>query len=246
MVAADTLTGAVPVPVNLAAERAYVTVPPQVGPDDLIRVVEAAGYTAGLAIPAGDDGWPGADAETDVADAIKPSAVAAVARLRGMGLQTVLLTGDNTATARTVAATCGIDEVISEALPADKAQVVAGLRAAGCGVAMVGDGVNDGPALAAAQLGLSLGSGTDVAICAADIILLRDHLGAVPDAIRLARATFATIHRNLGGASGYNLVAIPLAAFGFLNPIVAAAAMTPSSAFVVWNSLRLRREVVIR
>jgi P-type Cu+ transporter len=176
-----------------------------------------------------------------VTGAVKPSAAAAVARLRGLGLRTVLLTGDNAATARAVAGTCGIDEVISEALPAAKARVITELREAGRCVAMVGDGVNDGPALAAAQLGLALGSGTDVAICAADMILLRDDLGAVPDAIALARATFTTIRRNLAWAFCYNVLALPLAALGFLNPLIAATTMTLSSVFVVWNSLRLRR-----
>ena len=176
-----------------------------------------------------------------VTDTVKPSAAGAVARLLGLGLRPVLLTGDNSATAEAVAAAAGIDEVISGALPAAKAQVITDLHAAGRSVAMVGDGVNDGPALAAAQLGLALGSGTDVAICAADLILLRDDLDVVPDAITLARATFRTIRRNLAWAFCYNVLAIPLAALGFLNPILAAAAMTLSSVFVVWNSLRLRR-----
>jgi P-type Cu+ transporter len=176
-----------------------------------------------------------------VTGTVKPSAAAAVAEIRDLGLRTVLLTGDNAATARAVAAEVGIDEVISGALPAAKSQVVTDLEAAGRSVAMVGDGVNDAPALAAARLGLALGSGTDVAICAADMILLRDDLAVVPDAIRLARATFRTIRRNLAWAFCYNVLAIPLAALGFLNPIVAAATMTLSSVFVVWNSLRLRR-----
>jgi Cu+-exporting ATPase len=176
-----------------------------------------------------------------VTDTVKPSAAAAVTRLRALGLRPVLLTGDNAATAHAVADAVGIGEVISEALPAAKARIVAGLQREGRSVAMVGDGVNDGPALAAARLGLALGSGTDVAICAADMILLRDDLGAVPDAIALARATFRTIRRNLAWAFCYNILAIPLAAAGFLNPLIAAASMTLSSVFVVWNSLRLRR-----
>ena len=200
------------------------------------RAQEQAGCTAVLV--SWDATVRGALAVTDT---VKPSASAAVAGLRGLGLRPVLLTGDNAATAQAVAAAAGIDEVISEALPAAKARVIADLQAQGRLVAMVGDGVNDGPALAAAQLGLALGSGTDVAICAADMILLRDDLAVVPDAIRLARATFRTIRRNLAWAFCYNVLAIPLAALGFLNPIVAAATMTLSSVFVVWNSLRLRR-----
>ena len=200
------------------------------------REQEQAGCTTVLV--AWDDAVRGALAVTD---RVKPSAAPAVTALRRMGLRPVLLTGDNAATAAAVAAAVGIDEVISEALPAAKARVVAELQREGRSVAMVGDGVNDGPALAAARLGLALGSGTDVAICAADMILLRDDLGAVADAIALARATFRTIRRNLAWAFCYNVLAIPLAAAGFLNPVIAAAAMTLSSVFVVWNSLRLRR-----
>ena len=140
-----------------------------------------------------------------------------------------------------VAAAAGIDEVLNEALPAAKARVISDLQTGGRSAAMVGDGVNDAPALAAAQLGLALGSGTDVAIVTADMILLRDDMQAVPDAITLARATFTTIRRNLAWAFCCNVLAIPLAALGFLNPLVAAATMTLSSVFVVWNSLRLRR-----
>jgi P-type Cu+ transporter len=187
-------------------------------------------------------GWDGAvRGAVAVADTVKPSAAAAVAELRALGLHPVLLTGDNEATARAVAAATGIDEVIAGSLPAGKAAVVRDLQARGRSVAMVGDGVNDAPALAAASLGLALGSGTDVAICAADLILLRDDLRVVADAIRLARGTFRTIRRNLAWAFSYNLAALPLAALGFLNPIVASAAMTLSSVFVVWNSLRLGR-----
>ena len=200
------------------------------------RSQEQAGCTTVLV--SWDDAVRGALAVTDT---VKPSAAPAVAALRDLGLRPVLLTGDNAVTAEAVAAAAGIDEVISGALPAAKAEVITDLQASGRAVAMVGDGVNDAPGLAVAQLGLALGSGTDVAICAADMILLRDDLHVVPDAIRLARVTFRTIRRNLAWAFCYNVLAIPLAALGFLNPLVAAATMTLSSVFVVWNSLRLRR-----
>jgi P-type Cu+ transporter len=197
---------------------------------------EQAGCTAVLA------GWDGqVSGAVAVADTVKPSAAAAVADLRRLGLHTVLLTGDSQATAQAVAAEAGTDDVIAGALPDHKVAVIRDLQAQGRRVAMVGDGVNDGPALAAADLGLALGSGTDVAISAADLILLRDDLGAVPEAIRLARGTLATIRGNLTWAFGYNIVAIPLAAAGFLNPLIAGAAMALSSAFVVGNSVRLRR-----
>jgi heavy metal translocating P-type ATPase len=200
------------------------------------RSWEQAGCTAVLI------GWDGGiRGAVAVTDTVKPSAAAAVARLRGLGLHPVLLTGDNEPTARAVAAQAGIDEVIAGTLPADKAAVIARFQAQGHEVAMVGDGVNDSPALAAADLGLALGSGTDVAISAADLILLRDDLETVPDAIMLARATFRTIHRNLAWAFGYNAAALPLAALGFLNPVIASVAMTLSSAFVVASSLRLQR-----
>jgi P-type Cu+ transporter len=187
-------------------------------------------------------GWDGrARGAVAVADTVKPSAAAAVAALRGLGLRTVLLTGDSPAVAETVAAEIGADEVIAGALPADKVAVIRDLQGRGCRVAMAGDGVNDGPALAAADLGLALGTGTDVAISAADLILLRDDLGVIPEAIRLSRATLATIRRNLAWAFGYNIAAIPLAAAGFLNPLIAGAAMAASSVFVVASSIRLRR-----
>ncbi len=203
------------------------------------RSWERSGRTAVLI------GWDGAvRGAVAVSDTVKPSAAAAVARLRGLGLRPVLLTGDNEATARAVAQQVGIDEVIADTLPAGKAAVIAGLQAQGHRVAMVGDGINDSPALAAADLGLALGSGTDVAMSAADLILLRDDLGCVPDAIVLARATFRTIRRNLAWAFGYNAAALPLAALGFLNPVIASVAMTLSSVFVVASSLRLQRHQV--
>jgi cation-transporting P-type ATPase A/B/Cu+-exporting ATPase len=203
---------------------------------DQCRLWEQAGCTAVLA------GWDGqVRGAIAIADTVKPSAAAAVTGLRRLGLRTVLLTGDSQATAEAVAAEAGTDEVIAGALPGRKVALIRGLQARGHRVAMVGDGINDGPALAAADLGLALGTGTDVAISAADLIVLRDDLGAVPDAIALARATLAVIRGNLAWAFGYNIAAIPLAAAGFLNPLIAGAAMAASSAFVVGNSVRLRR-----
>ncbi|EHB44238.1 heavy metal translocating P-type ATPase [Mycolicibacterium rhodesiae JS60] len=175
-----------------------------------------------------------------VADAVKDSAADAVAALHRRGLRTVLLTGDNAAAAGAVAAQVGIDEVIAEVLPDGKVDVIEQLREHGRVVAMVGDGINDGPALASADLGLAIGRGTDVAIGAADIILVRDDLDIVPQALDLARATMRTIRTNLFWAFGYNVAAIPIAAAGLLNPLIAGAAMAFSSFFVVSNSLRLR------
>jgi P-type E1-E2 ATPase len=175
-----------------------------------------------------------------IADTLKASAPAAVAQLRRLGLRTVLLTGDSEAVARVIAAEAGVDEVIAQTLPAGKVAVVRRLQAQGRRVAMAGDGVNDGPALAAADLSLALGSGADVAISAADLILMRDDLTVLPEAISLARATLTVIRRNLMWAFGYNIAAIPLAAAGFLNPLIAGAAMAASSAFVVASSVRLR------
>jgi len=158
-----------------------------------------------------------------------------------MGLRPVLLTGDNERAARAVAAAVGIDEVIAGVRPAGKVNAVKHLQDAGRVVAMAGDGVNDAAALAQADLGLAMGTGTDAAIQASDLTLIRGDLLAVPDAILLSRRTLATIKGNLAWAFGYNTAAIPLAALGFLNPLIAAAAMAFSSVFVVTNSLRLRR-----
>ncbi|NIZ93647.1 HAD-IC family P-type ATPase, partial [Kineococcus rubinsiae] len=206
---------------------------------DALDAAEAAGRT--VVVVAVDGRAAGVLA---VADTVRPSSAAAVADLRRLALRPVLLTGDNRRTAETVARAVGIDpavdEVVAEVRPAGKVEVVRRLQEQGRVVAMVGDGVNDAAALVQADLGIALGSGTDVAIEASDLTLVRADLTAAVDAVRLARRTLRTIRVNLFWAFAYNVAAIPLAAAGLLNPLVAAAAMASSSVFVVTNSLRLR------
>ena len=211
-----------------------------VHPDaEITASIERAGANGTTAVVVAWDGK--ARGILTVADSVKPSSTAAVARLRELGLEPILLTGDHDAVARRVADEVGIREVIAGVLPAEKAAQIEALQARSRVVAMVGDGVNDAAALAQADLGIAMGTGTDAAIEASDLTLVRgDLLGAV-DAIRLSRATLRTIRGNLFWAFAYNVAAIPLAALGLLNPMIAGAAMAASSVFVVGNSLRLRR-----
>jgi Cu+-exporting ATPase len=207
--------------------------------DKLADAMEQAQSQGRTAVAVGWDG--AARGVLVVADALKPTSAEAVERFRALGLRPIMLTGDNGAAARAIADQVGVDDVYAEVLPQDKADVIKRLQAEGSVVAMVGDGVNDAAALAQADLGLSMGTGTDVAIEAGDLTLVRGDLRAAADAIRLSRKTLSTIKGNLFWAFAYNVAALPLAAAGLLNPMLAGAAMAFSSVFVVSNSLRLRR-----
>ncbi len=218
---------------RLLADRG-LAVPDDLGAEQLRA--EANGRTAVVVA------WDGAvHGVVVVADTVKPSSAEAIGRLRDLGLEPVLLTGDNRAAAEAVAAEVGVDRVVAEVLPADKVAAVTSLQEEGRVVAMVGDGVNDAGALAAADLGVAMGTGTDVAIEASDLTLVRGDLLVAVDAIRLSRRTLRTIKGNLFWAFAYNVAALPLAAAGLLNPLIAGGAMALSSVFVVSNSLRLRR-----
>jgi Cu+-exporting ATPase len=208
-------------------------------PDALTAVLAdaAAGGRSAVALA-----WAGrVRAVFVVSDTVRPTSADAVAELRRLGLEPVLLTGDSHGAARAVADAVGITTVVADALPTEKVDVVARLQAEGRVVAMVGDGVNDAAALAMADLGIAMGTGTQIAMSAADITLVRSDLSAAVDAIRLSRRTLAVIKGNLVWAFGYNIVALPVAAAGMLHPMLAGAAMAASSVFVVTNSLRLAR-----
>jgi Cu+-exporting ATPase len=211
-----------------------IDIPPEV--DERLGALEHDGKTAMLlAVDSQLVGILG------VADTVKDGAAEAVAALREQGIDVVMLSGDNSRTARAVGRQLGIDRVIADVLPQDKAREVQALQAAGENVAMVGDGVNDAPALATANIGIALGSGSDVAKETGGIILIRDDVRDVATAIDLSRATMRKIHQNLFWAFGYNTAAIPIAAAGLLNPIIAAAAMALSSLSVIVNSAALKR-----
>jgi heavy metal translocating P-type ATPase len=201
-----------------------------------VAELEALGRTAVLV------GWQGsARGVIAVADTLKEGAPRVVTELHGLGVQVAMITGDNSRTASAIAGQAGIDRVLAEVLPEDKVSEVRRLQDEGKVVAMVGDGINDAPALVQADLGIAIGTGTDVAIESSDLTLISGDLEGVVTAIRLSRRTLRTIYQNLGWAFGYNVAAIPLAAFGLLHPVIAAAAMATSSVSVVSNSLRLRR-----
>ena len=217
-----------------AARRAGITLP-----DDLAAALDDIGERGGTGVVVA---WSGrARAVVELADTVRPTSAAAVAALRELGLDPILLTGDGPGAARAVAERVGISEVVVEALPEDKVELVRRLQREGRVVAVVGDGVNDAPALAQADLGIAMGSGTDAAIHASDLTLVRADLDAAVDAIRLARRTLGVIKMNLFWAFAYNVLALPLAVTGLLNPMIAGATMALSSLFVVSNSLRLRR-----
>ena len=244
---------------NLPLEIATVTLTADVPAETLIAQVEKAGYGASLLDSAGTAAEPGRRSENNTAavagdlvqaralavftfsDPVKPEAAHTVASLKAAGIETVLLTGDQPESARRAADQAGIETVVAGVSPEGKVGAIRELQDAGKIVAMVGDGVNDAAALAAADLGIALATGTDAAIGAADITLVNPSLGAITQAINVSRATLRNIKENLAWAFGYNIVAIPLAAAGMLNPGLAGAFMATSSVLVVLNSLRLNR-----